>query len=30
MLSGARQVLLAELAAASGRDVEELFLSIGM
>ena len=30
MLSGARQVLLAELAAASGRDVEDLFLSIGM
>lgn len=30
MLSGARQVLLAELAAASGRDVEELSLTIGM
>ncbi len=30
MLSGARQVLIGELAAASGRDAEELFLSIGM
>ena len=30
MLAGARQVLLAELAAASGRDAEELFLSIGI
>ena len=30
MLASARQVLLAELAAASGRDAEELFLSIGI
>lgn len=30
MLSGARQVLLAELAAGSGREVEDLFLSIGV
>jgi len=30
MLSSARQVLIAELAAASGRDGDELFLSIGL
>lgn len=30
MLNSARQVLIAELAAASGRDGDELFLSIGL